>query len=71
MFDENIGCEQDYPSPTKILVGNDSPGPLQILKRRKSEIEQRLAKVNQAIDTLEKNPDISAVFDLVTKGLRA
>lgn len=37
------------------------------LKSRKQELEVRLLEVNQALDALEKNPELQNIFDLVAK----
>lgn len=45
-------------------------GPVDQLKSQKHHLEAQLAKVNAALDALNKNPEIADILQLVGKALR-
>ena len=46
-----------------------SSGTVDQLKEHKSRLESRLAKVNAALDALEKNPEVAEILQLVSKAM--
>lgn len=44
-------------------------GPLEQLQQRKEVLEAKLNKVNAALDSLTKNPELANVLQLVAKAL--
>lgn len=50
-----VGCSERQPTITERL------------ERTKADLESRLKEVNEALDGLKKNPEVTKVFDLVSK----
>jgi len=48
-------------------VQAESPSPLDNLRRRKLQYEERLKAVNDAIEALEANPQVTKVLELLAK----
>lgn len=44
-------------------------GPVEQLQQRKEVLEAQLNKVNAALESLEKNPELANVLQLVAKAL--
>jgi hypothetical protein len=51
-------------------VYNTAPPVLSLLQEKKQRLEQQLETINQAIKSLEANPEFVACFDAVTKAAR-
>lgn len=45
----------------------ESPNLLETFKRRKAELEQRMADVDAVILALEKHPEINTLLELIAK----
>lgn len=56
--------------PTAMCGSVESAGPIDQLRQRKSMMEQELKKVNDALEALEKNPELANIMQLVGKALR-
>lgn len=50
-------------SPKQVM----SPSVLENLIRRKTQLEDSLARVNAAIEALQENPQVSKVLELLAK----
>jgi chaperonin cofactor prefoldin len=61
------GAERMPYNPTDML---QPAGPVDQLRQRKSMMEAELAKVNAALEALDKNPEIADILQLVGKALR-
>jgi len=48
----------------------ESPSPLDNLKRRKIQLEEKLLDINQAIEALESNPEVERTLTLLNKAIR-
>lgn len=59
------GSEQCYMPTAKQVV--ESPSILDNMKRQKSMFEERLNSVNECIEALEANPEITRVLELINK----
>jgi hypothetical protein len=58
-----------YPAqePLCFVKQCESSSVLDTMKRRKKEFEARLTDVNNCIEALEKNPEITKVLELIQK----
>lgn len=67
----NAGYAEKTSALTPFVMGGiDAHQPPTItarLKGQKAELEHRLAKVNDALAAIEKNPDVQKVFDAISR----
>jgi len=57
----------DIESPCETSIAPRSDTILDNLKRRKLRAEDELAKINGAIEAMEKNPEVTKVLELIAK----
>jgi len=56
-----------YDGPSTLGCSDRQPTITERLERTKADLESRLKEVNEALDGLKKNPEVTKVFDLVSK----
>lgn len=66
MFNDTL--DKPYPSENACQIAPS--GPIDNLRTQKANLEGRLKTINEALDALEKNPQLAEVLQLVGRALR-